>query len=152
MGDSSRGYFMVDIDDSKIDANKYIRSTYNSLGFAIYTIGRRDTVINNTFYIPTKAFIKVHLNNFIPQQDDDFFEVLSLYPYGIDIGNNTFLDSPYSTGSSGYDTFKASQLNNLSNVFVAEGEKNIIRVFKRKNGENSYTDYPVMCQKIIPSN
>jgi hypothetical protein len=148
LGDSARGYFIIDVDDRKIDANKYIRLDNNPLGFAIYSIGRRDTVINNIFYIPTKAFIKVHLNNFISQQAGDFFEVQSLFPYGADIANNPFLDSPYSTGSSGYDTFKASQPNNLFTVFVAEGEKNIIRISKRKNGENSYQDYPV----FVPGN
>ena len=148
LGDSSRGYFKVDIDDSKIDANKYIRANGNNLGFGIYSISRRDTVINNTFYIPTKAFIKVHLNNFLPQQADDFFEVQTLYPYGVDIGNNPFLDLLYSTGFSGYGTFKATQLNNLLTVFVAEGEKNVIRIVKRKNGQNATEDYPV----VVPEN
>lgn len=148
LGDSARGYFVVDIDDSKIDANKYIRGNGNNPGFAIYSIRRRDTVINNTFYIPTKAYIKVHLNNFIPPQAGDYFEVQSLYPYGMEIGNNPFLDSPYSTGSSGYGTFTASKLNNQFTVFVAEAEKNIIRIVKRKNGENSYNDYPV----FVPQN
>jgi hypothetical protein len=148
LGDSSQGYFMVDIDDSKIDGNKYIRANSNSLGFAIYSIRRRDTVINNTFYIPTKAFIKVHLNNFIPQQADDFFEVQTLFPYGMEIGNNPFLDSPYSTGFSGYGAFKATQFNNLLTVFVAEGEKNVIRIVRRKNGENTTEDYPV----VVPKN
>ena len=118
------------------------------LSFSIYSIGRRDTVINNTFYIPTKAFIKVHLNNFTPQQVDDYFEVQTLYPYGLAIGDNPFLDSPYSTGFSGYGAFRATKLDNLLTVFVAEGEKNIIRIVKRKNGENSLEDYPV----VVPKN
>lgn len=118
------------------------------LGFPIYSISRRDTVINNTFYIPTKAFIKVHLNNFIPQQTGDYFEVQTLYPFGRNIGGNTFLESPYSTGFSGYGGFRATQVNNLLSVFVAEGERNIVRIFKRKNGENSSEDYPV----VVPKN
>ena len=150
-GTLAAGYFRVDIDDSKIDGDKYIRSSNltgtTPLGFAIYSISRRDTVINNTFYIPTKAFIKVHLNNFIPQQPDDFFEVQTLYPFGREIGSNTFLDSPYSTGFSGYGGFRATQLNNLLSVFVAESEKNIVRIFKRKNGVNSSEDYPVIVPK-----
>lgn len=152
LGDSAAGYFNVDIDDSKIDANKYIRTNNlvgsTPLSFAIYSINKRDTNINNTFYIPTKAFIKVHLNNFIPQQDRDYFEVQTLYPFGQDIGGNSFLGSPYSTGFSGYGAFRATQLNNLLTVFVAEGEKNIIRISKRKNGENTSEDYPV----VVPKN
>lgn len=152
LGGSAKGYFRLDIDDSKIDGNKYIRSTNftstTPLCFAIYSINKRDTVINNTYYIPTKAFIKVHLNIFIPQQTGDYFEVQTFYPFGRDVGGNTFLDSPYSTGFSGYGSFRATQLNNLLSVFVAEGEKNIVRIFKRKNGENSSEDYPV----VVPKN
>lgn len=152
IGPLALGYFIVDIDDSKIDGNKYIRSSNlvgtTPLGFPIYSISKRDTVINRTFYIPTKAFIKVHLNNFIPQQTDDFFEVQTLYPFGPEIGTNTFLGSPYSTGFSGYGGFRATKLNNLLSVFVAEGEKNIVRIFKRKNGVNTSEDYPV----VVPKN
>lgn len=152
VGAAAAGYFKVDIDDAKIDGNKYIRSGNlvgtTPLGFTIYSISKRDTIINKTFYIPTKAFIKVHLNNFIPQQPDDFFEVQTLYPYGPETGGNTFLNSPYSTGFSGYGGFRATQGNNLLSVFVAEGEKNIVRIFKRKNGVNTSEDYPV----IVPKN
>lgn len=148
LGDSSRGYFQIEIDDSRIDVNKYIRTNnlFNStsiLGFTIYSITNRDTLINRNFYIPTKTYIKVNLNNFIPQKPDDNFEVQTLYPFGAEVAGNTFLNSPYSTGFSGYGIFKASKLNNRLNVFVAEGEKNIIRIFKRKNGMNSSEDYPI---------
>ena len=151
IGNSSPGYFNVDIDDSRIDGQKYIRTSNlvgtTPLSFTIYSISKRDTTINNTFYIPTKAFIKVNLNNFIPQKADDYFEVQTLYPYGLEIGENTFLDSPYSTGFSGYGLFRATKLNNLLTVFVAEGEKNMIRISKRKNDENTLQDYPVFVPK-----
>lgn len=154
LGNNAKGYFLAEIDDLGIDVNKYIRtenligSTTTILDFAIHSITKRDTIIDNTFYIPKKAYIKVNLNNFIPQQSSDYFEVQTLYPFGAEIGFNTFLNSPFNTGFSGYGNFRATGLNTIVNVFVAEAEKNIIRVFKRKNGINSYEDFPL----IIPPN
>jgi hypothetical protein len=155
LGKMGKGYFEINIDDSNIDVDKYIRknnligTTTVSLGSAIYSIMNRDTIINIDYYVPKKAYIKVNLNNFVPQQADDYFEVQTLYPFGGNNGeNNTFLDSPYSTGFSGYGSFRANAKNTLLKVFVAEGEKNIIRIFRRKKGVNTYEDFPM----IIPPN
>lgn len=154
LGNSANGYFQVEIDDSNIDVNKYIRTnnlignTTTDIGFAIFSITNRDTIIDKTFYIPKKAFIKVNLNNFTPQQFDDYFEVQTLYPFGPKIGMNTFLNSEYSTGFSGYGNWRATSNNNLMNVFVAEGENNVIRILKRKNGVNTSEDIPI----FIPQN
>ena len=148
------GIFQVDIDDSNIDVNKYIRTnnlignTTIDIGFAIFSIINRDTIIDNTFYIPKKAYIKVNLNNFIPQQPNDKFEVQTLYPFGQNVGLNPFLNSEYSTGFSGYDNWVAKNLNNQLSVFVAEGEKNIIRINKIKNGIGSSQDFEI----IVPQN
>ena len=61
---------------------------------------------------------------------------------------NTFLNSEYSTGFSGYGNWRAINNNNLLNVFVAEGENNVIRIFRRKNGVNTSEDIPI----FIPQN
>ncbi|MFV8376980.1 hypothetical protein [Flavobacterium sp. LB1P71] len=149
LGNSAGGYFDVEIDDSKIDLNKYIRTnnliggSSTDIGFAIYSITRRDTIIDETFYIPKKAFIKVNLNNFVSQRAGDLFEVRTLYPFGPKVGLNTFLNSEYSTGFSGYGNWIATNLNNRLNVFVAEGEKNIIRVIRIKNGIGSSQDFEI---------
>lgn len=149
LGRFAGGYFEVEIDDSKIDVNKYIRTnnliggSSVDIGFAIYSITNRDTIIDETFYIPKKAFIKVNLNNFIPQKTGDSFEVRTFYPFGSKIGYNTFLNSEYSTGFSGFGNWTAKNLNNKLNVFVAEGEKNIIRVNRIKNGIGSSQDFEV---------
>jgi hypothetical protein len=154
LGEAPPGYFRGEIDDSKLDVNKYIRTDNliggNSvdIGFAIFSILSRDTIIDETYYIPKKAYIKVNLNNFVPVQADDYFEVQTLYPFGRKVGVNTFLDSEYSTGFSGYGNWKAQNLNNTLNVFVAEGEKNIVRIFRRKNGINTSEDFPI----IVPAN
>jgi len=154
LGNSANGYFQVEIDDSNIDVNKYIRTnnligtTTTDIGFAIYRINSRDTIIDQDFYIPKKAFIKVNLNNYVPLQADDYFEVQTLYPFGPKIGTNTFLNSEYSTGFSGYGNWRATNNNNLLNIFVAEGENNVIRIFRRKNGINTSEDIPI----FIPPN
>ena len=150
LGRLAPGYFTINIDDSKLSSNNYIKLGNNqSLGYAIYSIGRRDTIIDETFYIPKKAYIKVNLNNYIPQKAGDIFEVESLFPSGPKVGQNTFLNSEYATGFSGYGNFKASSLNNKFNVFVAESEKNIIRITSVKNGVASRTDYEI---NVPPSN
>lgn len=148
------GSFYIDIDDSNIDVNKYIRTnnligyTTTEIGFAIISITNRDTIIDKTFYIPKKAYIKVNLNNFAPLQTNDYFEVQTLYPFGPKIGVNTLLNSEYLTGFSGYGNWRATSNNNLLNVFVAEGENNIIRIYRRKNGVNTSEDIPI----FIPQN
>lgn len=150
LGNHASGYFTINIDDSKLSSNNYIKLGNNqSLGYAIYSIGRRDTIIDESFYIPKKAFIKVNLNNYIPQKTGDHFEVQTLFPLGPKVGLNTFLNSEYATGFSGYDKFKAINLNNKINVLVAESEKNIIRVVSVKNGIASSVDYEI---NIPPNN
>lgn len=152
---NNSGYFQVEIDDSNIDVNKYIRTNNliggnsTDMGFAIYSIINRDTIIDKTFYIPKKAYIKVNLNNFVVQQAGDLFEVQTLYPFGVKIGVNPFLNSEYSTGFSGYGNWTATNLNNSLNVFVAEGERNIIRINRIKNGIGSSQDFEV---NVPPNN
>ncbi|TXG36705.1 hypothetical protein [Seonamhaeicola maritimus] len=150
LGESADGYFIIDYDDSSLDVSQYILSdnligttTQPLLGQAIYSINSRDTIIGNTCYLPKKTYVKINLNNFVPVQDGDIFEVQSLYPFGLDIGYNQFLDSKYTTGSSGFSTFEASEVNNQFNVFVAENENNIIRILKIKNGISTPVDYTI---------
>lgn len=149
LGNSARGYFKVEIDDSNLDVNKYIRTnnlisnTTNNIGFPIFSIINRDTIIDNTFYFPKKAYIKVNLNEFVPILSDDYFEVQTFYPFGSKVGINAFLGSEYSAGFSGYGNWRATKNTNLLNVFVAEGENNLIRIFRRKNGLNTIEDIPI---------
>ena len=154
LGDSTNGYFKVEIDNSMLDVNKYILSdnkigsTSQPLGYAIYSINNRDTIIGNTYYLPKKTHIKVNLNNYIPILTDDYFEVRTLYPFGPNIGENNVLDSSFATGFSGWGTFLANNSNTQLNPFVAENEQNIIQIIRRKNGVNSTEEFPM----FIPSN
>ena len=154
LGRYTGGYFEVDIDDSNLDNNKYIRTnnlignTTSDIGFAIYSIINRDTIIDETYYIPKKAYIKVNLNNYAAQKEGDRFEVRTYYPFGPKVGQNTFLNSEYATGFSGYDNWTAKTLNNSFKVFVAEGEKNIIHIIKLKNGVLLNQDIEV----FVPAN
>ena len=72
----------------------------------------------------------------------------TLYPFGQNVGYNSFLDSEYSTGFSGYGNWMATSVNTKLNVFVAEGEKNIIRINKIKNGIGSSEDFEI----VVPAN
>ena len=154
LGDLAPGYFNVIVDDLHLDWNKYIRSdnlignTTSPLGLVVYAITNRDTVIEQDYYIPKKTYIRINLNNFVPIATDDYFEVQTLYPFGPKVGINDFLDSEYSTGFSGYGNWRASGINSSFNVFVAEGEKNMVRIFRRKDGVNTIEDVPV----FVPTN
>ncbi|WP_347173475.1 hypothetical protein [Polaribacter uvawellassae] len=147
---NANGHFTTYYESINLDSTKYIFSNNN---FAVamqtkYSISNRDTIIGNTYYIPKKTYIKVNLNNFSPLKDDDYFEVITLYPFGPNIGANNFLDSEYSTGSSGWGAFKANGVNSQLNPYVAENERNIIRIARRKNGINSIEDFPI----FVPTN
>lgn len=154
LGNLAKGYFKVEMDDSNLDVDKYILSdnlignSSQPLGFAIYAINSRDTIIGNTYYLPKKTYIKVNLNNFVPIQNDDYFEVRTLYPFGPNVGHNDFLDSEYATGYSGYDNWLANGLNTQLMPYVAENERNIIRIARRKNGVNTIEDFPL----LVPTN
>lgn len=132
---NSPGYFAISVNDQNLNPNQYIRLGNNAgIGYAIYQIKNRDTIINNSFYIPKKAFIKVNLNNYIPLQPDDFFEVETLYPSGPKSDQLNSLNSYYSMAISPFQLYKAKTKNQTFNVMVAEGEKNIVRISRRKNG------------------
>ena len=52
-------YFTINIDDSKLSSNNYIKLGNNqSLGYAIYSIGRRDTIIDESFLYSQKSLYK----------------------------------------------------------------------------------------------
>lgn len=154
LGDTAQGFFLIDYDDSSLDVTSFILTdnlignTTQPLSQGVPSIRIRDTIIGNTYYLPKKAHIKINLNNFVPMQDGDHFEVRTLYPFGPNIGYNDFLQSEYATGFSGYDTFIASDVNNQFNVFVAENENNVIRILKIKNGVSTPEDYTI----YIPTN
>lgn len=147
-GVNAKGTFIFTIDDSELDVNKYIRTnnlvgnSTTSLGFSVYRIHNRDTVIRKNFYIPTKTYIRVSLNNFTPVQTGDYFEVRTHYPYGEETNITTPFNTGYGTGSSGPGTFKAQSVNNTLQVFAAGDEQNIIQILRRKNGVNTIEEHP----------
>lgn len=155
LGENPKAEFLLTIDDTELDVSHYIL-TDNLLGsstsypsdFRIPAIHNRDTVIKNTYYIPKKAHITVHLRNFEPIQPGDFFEVKTYFPFGPNVGYNEFLDSEYDTGHSGWNAFLADGINTELHPFVAENDKNIIRIIRKKDGVILREDYPI----FVPSN
>ncbi len=140
LGNDAEGYFRVNVNSENIDTNNMFKLTTN-LGYAIYSINRRDTIIDMSFYLPKKEYITVNLYNFSPIDETDFFEVRTFYPFGLKIGENQLLDSEYATGFSGYGTFKAdSSSTTFENIPVAVGEYNVISILKRKNATTTATD------------
>lgn len=136
LGESAEGYYRFQADVSNIEnINSYIIPSQNLEGFSnwdvIYSINTRDTIIDKSFYIPTKAHINVNLSHFIPIQANDTFKILSNYP----------------GGSFGIN---AKNLENQTiEVFVAENEYNNIKILKTKNGEFTEVD---QLNIFIPTN
>jgi len=140
VGQDAEGYFSVLIDDSDLDIDYYIKqdnelgTSANTMDFTIDHFEDREEVVEYNFYIPKKAWITVHLNNYYPQDEFDYFNVSSLYPFGRETGGNP--DEPvYHTGKSGYEAFMATEPNNALKVYVAEKENNKLFITRKKNGE-----------------
>ncbi len=65
------GSYDLVLSENNPEANKYLhREVASRIGVSIK---RRDTVINRTIYIPTKAYIKLNLKNFEPLSSKDSF-------------------------------------------------------------------------------
>jgi hypothetical protein len=107
-----------------------------------FDINTRDSIIEQTYYFPKKTIVLVNLNNFIPIQDNDRFEVQPLFPYGFKnpepSNYNDILETIYAPTNG--PIYKATNTNNTFNVILAQNEKNIIRVYKVKNGVYTYDE------------
>ncbi|TDD73791.1 hypothetical protein [Flavobacterium caseinilyticum] len=135
IGGNGQGYFALLIDESHLSPENYIRKNDIYIAEAIYSLPTRDTIINKSFYIPTKDFITVTLNNFLPLNSNDRFEVQTLYPSGLKIGQNDLIESQYASQSSGFGNYiSINQVETFNNVIVARNEKNLITITKIKNG------------------
>lgn len=146
---STRGWFSLNIDVSNLNPNIYIIPDQFSLGYQFLSLSRRDTVINKSFYIPTKTNITVNLNGFEVESDGDFFEVRTIFPAGLKVGEDEYLNNIYQKGMSGFGAYEANSGNNtFNNVYGAADEVNIIRIMKRKNGVTEYEDLEI----YIPQN
>lgn len=149
IGENGEGFFALLIDESNLNPDNYIRRDEIYIGDAIYSLPTRDTIIDKSFYIPTKEFITVNLNNFVPIEDNDHFEVRTRFPSGIYIGQNDLIDSEYASQSSGFDNYtSSSQFEIFDEVIVASNEMNLISIVKYKNGVGSTEDFLI----FIPEN
>ena len=144
-----RGWFSLNIDASNLNRSNYILPDQFSLGYSIFSISRRDTLITKSFYIPTKTYITVNLNGFEAESEDDFFEVRTLFPGGLKVGEDESSNNIYQRSMSGYGAFQANSTNNTFNdVYAAADEVNTIRIVRRKNGETEHEDLEI----FIPNN
>ena len=135
-----QGYFEMELDDSHLSDDLYIKigNFDGSPEALLYDIGTRDTIIDFSFYIPRKAFIKVHLNNFVPQQPNDYFEVQAKVPFGREIA-----PGQYAWNTIGRDIPNTQQNQFYDDVVVAQGANNIVVIAKRKNGVMTFDEYPI---------
>jgi hypothetical protein len=149
IGENGQGFFALLIDESNLNPENYIRQDAVYIGETIYSLPTRDTIIDKSFYIPTKDFITVTLNNFVPIVDSDSFEVRTHFPSGLYIGQNNFIDSEYATQSSGFGNYKSNSKNQtFENVLVAKNEPNVITVFRHKNGVGTTEQFII----FVPDN
>lgn len=146
---NSHGYFPLLINASNLNPQKLMRPNELYSGAIMYSLPTRDTIIDKSFYIPTKEHITVTLTGFTPVNPDDFFEVRAYFPSGLKIGSNQMIGGEYETGSAGAGKYYATTPNEtFNNVLVALNELNIIRVTRTKNGVRSTEDVEV----FVPDN
>lgn len=133
---NSQGYFKLLINPSNLNPQRLmLRDNNLYTGAVIYSLPTRDTIINKSFYIPTKERITVTLTGFTPVNSNDFFEVRPYFPSGLKIGSNSMTGGEYETGSAGSGRYYATTTNQtFNNVLVALNELNIISVLRTKNG------------------
>lgn len=116
-------------------------------------INHRDTVIEQTYYFPKKTYVVVNLNNFIPIQQNDRFEIQAMFPYGYENPEpdelNDILETIYLPTNGKF--YRADEINNSLNVIVAQNEKNIIKVYKRKNGVYTYEQIVIDVNSSSPN-
>ena len=134
------GYFELVIDYSNLDSEVYI-STDSYYSLAVGQISNRDTTITLDFYNPKKAYITVNLNGFNPSTEDDYFEIRSLYPTGLKIGENEFINSEYQLGYDGNESSATSFNTKVDSLLVAKSDFNLISISKRKNGGEDIDEY-----------
>ena len=127
---ATEGFFRLQADFRGLDMDRYI--VHAPVTFIDYLdISSRDTIIERTFYVPTKATIKVNLSNFNPVALGDSFRVFSSFPSGAKVEDG-FLETDYQ--GSGFGIFAEDVLNQTISVVVAERETNVIKIHKNKNG------------------
>lgn len=143
--ENSYGNLILRIDESSLNANEDIITpdlANISLPESWFNINNRDTIIEQNYYFPKKTNITVNLNNFVPIQENDRFQVRALFPYGYENPEpdnyNVILETIY-IPTNGL-IHSASEINNSFNVILAQNEKNIIRVYKTKNGIYTYDE------------
>jgi len=133
----------------KIDENDLINNGYiigpDSVNIYLerwFDINTRDTIIEQNYYFPKKTHVVVNLNSFVPILENDRFEIGAIFPYGFENPEpdsyNDILETIYVPTNG--KLYKATEINNSLNVIVAENEKNIIRIYKTKNGIVTYEE------------
>ena len=140
LGANAEGFFQLIIDYSSLDSEIFMVADpfYDT---SIYSLDRRDTTITMDFYNPKKAYITVNLNGFNPSTEDDYFEIRSLYPVGLKIGENEYINSEYQLGYDGNESYANSFNTKVDSVLVAESDFNLISLSKRKNGGEVIDEY-----------
>lgn len=98
-----------------------------------YALEKNKTYTQN-FCVPRKRYVKVMLNGFTPQSQDDRFEVQNMFPYGAEVEDGGKWSYPMvQTGDYLYMATESSQ---TFDVLMAVGETNVLRLFRTKNGQS----------------
>jgi len=146
---NSQGYFQLLINATNLNPLKLMRPNELYSGAIIYSLPTRDTIIDKSFYIPSKERITVTLTGFTQVNPDDFFEIRAFFPSGLKIGSSQTTSRDYETGSSGAGKYYATAPNEtFNNVLVALNELNTIKISRTKNGVRT-TEY---VEVFVPEN
>lgn len=141
---NSHGYFRLLINAQNLNPLRLMRPDDLYVGTIMYSLPTRDTIIDKSFYIPTKEHITITLTDFTPANPDDFFEVKPYFPSGLKIRSNQLPGGEYETGTAGSGKYYATTANQtFDNVLTALNEWNTIRVIRTKNGVRTFEDVDI---------
>jgi len=144
ISETSPGNLILRIDENSLNLNENIITPDSANIFLErwFDINSRDTIIEQNYYFPKKTHQIVNLNNFVPILENDRFEIGAIFPYGYENPEpdsyNDILETIYIPTNG--KLYEATEVNNSLNVIVAENEKNIIRIYKTKNGIYTYEE------------
>lgn len=136
------GTFTLNADKNTLPGTVFYEDYFN-LYDNLYSILTRDVSIQRNLYIPTLKKIKIKLNGFNGDTQEDYFRVLTEVPCGYDyVSVNPETGNNHEYATIGLNKYQLDNYNNLtSKIFEVEfalNEMNFIVLGRMKN--NTYTE------------
>jgi hypothetical protein len=124
-------------------ASKYFYPNRFNL-FEVLNINDRNISLTKNIYLPTKKDIKVKLQNFIPNQNGDYFEVQLYVPCGFENSEISSITGNYHKYvTKGINFYRLNSPSQIFTIDAALDEINYLVLVRMKNGVYTEETIPV---------